>query len=275
MTKNPTSSLKARIFSALVLIPVAAGAAWAGGVAFASLCALAGILIGWEWSRLFFDNQDKRNYLSLWIGTGAIFVAMLSYLAPLFLLPVFGILFFVPLVPLFVKESRILPAFGGIYAAFPVAALVLFRNDPQHGLWAIIWIFGIVWATDIAAYFTGKSIGGPKLSPRWSPNKTWSGLLGGVGAAALTGAFVAFALGNTSVPILAALSGGLAIVAQIGDIFESSLKRRAGVKDSSQIIPGHGGVMDRLDGLIAASSLALAIGIMRGGMHAAKGVLIW
>jgi phosphatidate cytidylyltransferase len=244
-------------------------------MAFASLCAFAGVLIGWEWSRLFFKMQSKRNYLTLWIGGGAIFVAILSSFAPLFLPPLFGVLFFVPLIPLFVKESRILPAFGGVYAAFPVAALILFRNDPQYGLWAIIWLFGVVWATDIAAYFTGKSLGGPKLSPRWSPNKTWSGLLGGVAAASLIGSIVAYAIGHTSVLMLAILSGGLAIAAQMGDIFESSLKRRAGVKDSSQIIPGHGGVMDRLDGLITASSLALVIGILRSGIHAAKGILIW
>ena len=275
MTLNSPSSLKTRILSALVLIPLAVGAAWAGGVVFAALCALAGILIGWEWSRLFYPSKDKRSFLSLWIGGGAIIVAVLASTRPLFLLPLSGVLFFVPLIWIFVKESRVMPAFGGIYAAFPVAALILFRNDMEYGIWAIVWLFGIVWATDIAAYFTGKSLGGPKLSPRWSPNKTWSGLLGGVAAASLVSAFVAYALGNTSGLILAALGGAMAIVAQMGDIFESSLKRQAGVKDSSRIIPGHGGVMDRLDGLITASSLALVIGLIRGGTHAAKGLLIW
>ena len=275
MTSNPPSSLKTRILSALVLIPLAVGAAWAGGAVFAALCALAGVLIGWEWSRLFYTSKEKRNFLGLWTGGGAIIAAILASTTPLFLLPLSGVVFFAPLIWIFARESRILPALGGIYAAFPVAALILFRNGAEYGIWAIVWLFGIVWATDIAAYFTGKTLGGPKLSPRWSPNKTWTGLLGGVAAASLVGIFIAHALGNTSGLILAVLSGAMAIVAQMGDIFESSLKRQAGVKDSSQLIPGHGGVMDRLDGLIAVSSLALVIGLIRGGTHAAKGILLW
>ncbi len=276
MTAHKPSSLQTRVLSALVLVPVAVVAAWLGGMAFAALCVLAGLLIGWEWAPLFYrDDEKKRQYLTLWIGSGVVAAGGAALAAPVFLLPVLGTYFFAALIMIYVKEARILPALGVVYAAFPVAALIIFRNDPDLGLWCVIWLFAVVWSTDIAAYFTGKTLGGPRLSPRWSPNKTWSGLMGGVAAAALAGAIIAFAIGNTSVVLLAALSGVMAIIAQMGDIFESSLKRRAGVKDSSSIIPGHGGVMDRLDGLITASTFALLIGLARGGGNAAKGILIW
>ncbi len=276
MTAHKPGSLQTRVLSALVLVPVAVAAAWLGGLAFAALCVLAGVLIGWEWAPLFYrDNEKKRQYLTLWIGSGVIAAGGAALAAPVFLLPVLGTCYFAALIMIYVKEARTLPALGVVYAAFPVAALIIFRNDADLGLWGVIWLFAVVWSTDIAAYFTGKTLGGPRLSPRWSPNKTWSGLMGGVAAAALAGGIIAFAIGNTSVVRLAALSGVMAIIAQMGDIFESSLKRRAGVKDSSSIIPGHGGVMDRLDGLITVSTLALLIGLARGGENAAKGILIW
>ncbi len=211
----------------------------------------------------------------MWIGLSVTAVAPAAYLASYILLPLLGIYYFAALAMVFINGARVLPAFGVLYAAIPVCALILFRNDPDYGLWVIIWLFGIVWATDIAAYFTGKSLGGPKLSPQYSPNKTWSGLAGGVVAAAAVGGIVAYMIGNSSVAVLAALSGAMAIIAQIGDVFESALKRRAGVKDSSHIIPGHGGVMDRLDGLIAVAGASLLIGLARGGESAAKGILIW
>jgi phosphatidate cytidylyltransferase len=166
-------------------------------------------------------------------------------------------------------------AWGILYTGVPIASLIVLRNDPAYGLAAIGWLFAVVWSTDSAAYFSGKAIGGPKLSPRWSPNKTWAGLGGGVVAAALTGLVTALLIGHTSVPVLMLFSGLLAIIAQIGDIFESALKRRAGIKDSSHIIPGHGGVMDRLDGMVSAAAVAIIVAATRGGEGFAAGVLLW
>ncbi len=275
MTAKPLSSLQTRILSALVLVPVAIAAAWAGGWIFAVLCVLVGILIGWEWPRLFYKDGKARKLLMIWIGLSAAAAGLAAYFAPYALLLLLGVCFFAALAMVFINGGRVLPAFGVLYAAVPVCAMILFRNDSEYGLWVIIWLFGVVWATDIAAYFTGKALGGPKLSPQYSPNKTWSGLGGGVVAAAIAGGLVAYMIGNSSVAVLAFLSGAMAIIAQIGDVFESSLKRQAGVKDSSHIIPGHGGIMDRLDGLIAVAGISLLIGIARSSESAAKGILIW
>ena len=117
----------------------------------------------------------------------------------------------------------------------------------------MLWLFAVVWATDIGAYAAGRTIGGPKLAPAISPNKTWSGLAGGVALAAAVGAIAAWIQGAVDVVLLAAVSGVLAVVAQGGDLLESRLKRRVGAKDSSNLIPGHGGFLDRFDGILAAA----------------------
>ncbi|HKT75921.1 MAG TPA: phosphatidate cytidylyltransferase, partial [Sphingobium sp.] len=122
------------------------------------------------------------------------------------------------------------------------------------GLLLAFWALSLVWATDVGAYFAGRAIGGPKLAPRVSPSKTWAGLAGGVLAALVLGFLLHRFAG---LPIqLAAASGLLAVAAQLGDLLESHMKRRAGVKDSGTLLPGHGGVMDRLDGVVAAAPLA-------------------
>jgi phosphatidate cytidylyltransferase len=169
---------------------------------------------------------------------------------------------------------------GVLYAALPVLALVVLRNDQHFGLLAIIFLMLIVWAADIFAYFAGRIIGGPKLAPRLSPKKTWAGLFGAVaGAMAL-----AFLVSRSGLDVaqqlkplpLMVLAGVLAIVEQAGDIFESAFKRHYGVKDSGTLIPGHGGVMDRLDGLIFVAVTALLIGLVRAGsMSTAQGLLVW
>jgi phosphatidate cytidylyltransferase len=138
---------------------------------------------------------------------------------------------------------------GVVYLGLPALALLDLRNVPASGPALLLWLFLVVWTTDIAAYLVGRAIGGPKLAPRISPGKTWAGLAGGVTGAALVGAVTAGTLGG--IPWLGALLGGfLALVAQAGDLFESHLKREAGVKDSGTLIPGHGGALDRLDGLL-------------------------
>jgi phosphatidate cytidylyltransferase len=149
------------------------------------------------------------------------------------------------------------------------------RFDSAKGLSALILILLVVWATDIGGYFAGRSIGGPKLWPRISPNKTWAGAIGGFAASIVVAAgFVAFRLGET-VPLLV-LASVLSIASQLGDLFESAVKRRFGVKDSSRIIPGHGGVLDRLDGFVAAVVLAAIFGLLRGGVDGVgRGLMVW
>lgn len=145
-------------------------------------------------------------------------------------------------------------AAGFLYALLPALALLWVRDRSQHGLSLLLWVFIVTWSTDIGAYFAGRAIGGPKLAPGISPNKTWAGLIGGVAVATLAGGAWAW---TTDLPratlVLAPL---FAIGAQMGDLFESALKRRAGIKDSGTWLPGHGGALDRLDGLVVVASAA-------------------
>lgn len=166
-------------------------------------------------------------------------------------------------------------AAGLVYAAVLAAAPILLRSDARYGMLAIFFLFGVVWVTDIGAYFVGRLVGGPKLWPAVSPNKTWSGAIGGTLGAVAAGVIVAIcgAIAAWPAAIMAAV---LSIASQAGDLFESHLKRRFNAKDSSHLIPGHGGAMDRLDGFIAAAAAAALIGFARGGLvEPGRGMLIW
>ncbi len=155
-------------------------------------------------------------------------------------------------------------AIGLAYTAAALFACVLLRRDPSHGFMALIFVFLVVWITDILGYFVGRGVGGPKLWVRVSPKKTWSGAIGGiVGSMLFAAAFAAAGYGNL-VPMLL-LGTVISVISQLGDLFEFALKRQFGVKDSSQIIPGHGGLLDRLDGFMAAIIAAAVIGYLRSG----------
>lgn len=165
---------------------------------------------------------------------------------------------------------------GLVYAAAMFAAPVILRSDPEFGLLAIVLLFAIVWSTDIFGYFAGRSIGGPKLMPAVSPKKTWSGAIAGTLGAMIVAVLVAKFFGSFSTVAIAGVALLLSVCGQAGDLFESFVKRKFGVKDSSQIIPGHGGVMDRLDGFWAAAVAGCIIGLARGGFEApARGLLAW
>ena len=166
-------------------------------------------------------------------------------------------------------------AAGFFYAAAAEMASVLVRFDQTYGFEALVLILLVVWLTDIGGYFAGRGIGGPKLWPRISPKKTWAGAVGGFAASlAVAGGFAAFGLGRTGVML--ALGAVLSIASQLGDLFESAVKRRFGVKDSSHLIPGHGGLMDRLDGLVAAIVAAAIFGLLRGGIDGVgRGIMVW
>lgn len=167
-------------------------------------------------------------------------------------------------------------ALGAGYAMLAAASPIVLRFDETWGFAAIIWLFAVVWSTDIAAYVSGRAIGGPKLCPRISPKKTWAGFIGGCVAGIAAGIVAALVFGlKPSLPVVL-ISLAAAVATHGGDLLESWVKRRFGVKDSSNIIPGHGGLMDRLDGFIAAGALSLAIGVIRAGWsNAGAGVLLW
>ena len=147
---------------------------------------------------------------------------------------------------------------GFAYSLLPALALRWIRERSPVGVELLMWVFITTWSVDIGAYFAGRTLGGPKLAPAISPNKTWAGLIGGMAAAAVFGGLWAWLLQLPA--ILIALAAPFALAGQIGDLFESWLKRRAGVKDSGDWLPGHGGALDRLDGLVVAAVLtALAM----------------
>ena len=165
-------------------------------------------------------------------------------------------------------------AAGALYAGALVASVVLLRVSPSFGLASILWLFAVVWGTDIAAYFAGRLIGGPRLWPSVSPGKTWSGAIVGALAGAVLGLMLA--AWTNRLAALFWLGLATAIVSELGDLFESALKRRFGVKDSSGLIPGHGGLMDRLDAFVAASVFAaLVAGLNSRGPFIAGGLFQW
>lgn len=152
-----------------------------------------------------------------------------------------------------------------IYSLAAILALLWLRHQPADGRETILWIVACIWATDIGAYVVGRAAGGAKLAPRISPAKTWSGLIGGMAWAAVASAIVGYAVGLGHTITLAAIGAGLAVVGQAGDLLESAAKRQAGVKDSGTLIPGHGGVLDRVDGLMAVLVVVALVRLAEGG----------
>jgi phosphatidate cytidylyltransferase len=163
---------------------------------------------------------------------------------------------------------------GVIYAAALYYSVLVLRQDALYGLHAILFLFAVVWGADVGAYFAGRTIGGPKLAPRISPKKTWSGFVGGLVTAALAGALLLKVMGVTPGAWHIVLALVLAVGSVLGDLFESGFKRHFGVKDSGSLIPGHGGFLDRLDGFVIAAVLAALIGVARGGSERAASALL-
>lgn len=269
------AELGARVAAAMVLAPVALLLAWLGGLVFALACLGIGLVVLVEWNSM---ARSALRDAPFWTAIAALVGTALALvlLGPLVALAVLvgGVLGLLAAA----AKLRAAPwlAAGLLYAAVPVLAGPVLRADPALGFLAVLWLFGLVWATDIAAYFVGRAVGGPKLAPAVSPGKTWSGALGGLAACLLVTAGFAFAFvsGGALLPLLAlaALAG---IAAQLGDLLESALKRRFGAKDASRLIPGHGGMMDRVDGLVAAAAFLALFGWVRGGGNAAAGLLAW
>jgi phosphatidate cytidylyltransferase len=265
--------LALRVASALLLAPLALAAAYVGGSPFAVFWGLAALGIFWEWTWLV---VPAGRVSMLVIGTAALLVSLGlggygRWTAALIVLAA-ATAAIAAMAPI----HRVWAAAGVPYAGAIGIAPVVLRSDAEQGLPAVMLVFAIVWATDSAAYFVGRWIGGPKLLARVSPGKTWSGAVGGLLAAVLAALVVAGIVGLPGLLALAGIAAALSAFAQAGDLFESLLKRRFGAKDSSRLIPGHGGLMDRLDGFVAAATVAVLIGVLRGGIEApAHGLLVW
>jgi phosphatidate cytidylyltransferase len=277
------SELILRILSGLVMAPLAVGVAYLGGWAFVVFWSIAALLVLWEWCTLVAAGERSTVLL---ITGAAVFLAILlaasaadaegSHSVRLVAggtLLLMGMLATAALAP---SDRRVWTAAGIPYAGLLGIAPIVLRSDAQYGFLAIVFLFAVVWATDIVAYFVGRAIGGPKLAPRISPKKTWSGAIGGTVAAIGAALTVATAAELPNLPAVGLIAAAVSALAQVGDLFESALKRRFGAKDSSHLIPGHGGLMDRLDGFVAAAILAALIGLIHGGVEEpARGLLVW
>lgn len=263
-----TSSLGVRVASAVVLAPIVLGAVWVGGTAFLALLMIAGPLMALEWARLAEpEGSAVSEQIGLTIGLVVYLLTMATGDAGLAFVLLLTILGLTVAWSIWTDRPPSRALIGFAYVGGAVASFAWLRGDSDMGRLTIIWLLGVVWATDIGAYFVGRAIGGPKMAPRLSPNKTWSGLIGGMISAAIVSVAIFIWADVQSMTLSTGILVGLAIFAalvallsQAGDIYESSMKRRAGVKDSGTIIPGHGGILDRVDGLMfAATFVALVV----------------
>ncbi len=270
-TAKPSSDLWLRVASALVMAVLALGSAAIGGSLFGLFWTIAGLLVLREWIAIV---GVRERGVAVW-AAGAVALAIAGVLAEngslrqpsLYLCIVAGAVLSAAIAP----RARLMAALGVLYASVVIVVPVALRTDPAHGLLAILWLFAVVWLTDIGAYFAGRTLGGPKLWPRISPKKTWSGFIGGV----LAGTLCAIGVVLWGGPILDAswyggvglvlLSGVAAVLSQGGDLLESAMKRRFEIKDSSHLIPGHGGVMDRLDSFWAVCLFIGVVALAGGG----------
>ncbi|MGI9481841.1 MAG: phosphatidate cytidylyltransferase [Hyphomicrobiales bacterium] len=277
-TPGKWRDLSLRAGAALVLVPIVILCVYLGGIAYLVLLILAAFQMALEWCKLVFPEERRPVQTMLHLLTVLGVLLGLIWANPLVSLICFGAGWGASTILARGLEANHYPwALLGIpYLILPIASLYVLRADPGYGLMAVIWVLVVIWATDTGAYFAGKTIGGPKLSPRFSPKKTWSGLAGGALLAALAGAGVANYFNIVPFGALALLAAFVAVVSQGGDIFESAMKRNFGVKDSGTILPGHGGILDRVDGLIFAAVLCAGIGVMRAGIErAGAGLLVW
>ncbi len=252
------ADFRPRLISALVLAPIILLDMLVGGGPFLLLLVLTGLLGGYEWTRMTVGSPWAPASMATMLGVAGALMAgwLISPLAGLVCVLLVSILAWA-FTPAFLGRQKRFQGLGVLYLGVPLTACLWLRMQPA-GFELILWLLLAVWATDIGAYFAGRLIGGPKLAPRWSPKKTWAGLAGGAAASALGCSLVMLVW--PLVPPLAAAGLGvlLAVVAQAGDLFESAIKRHFGVKDSGSLIPGHGGILDRIDGLLfAAPVLAL------------------
>jgi phosphatidate cytidylyltransferase len=271
-TERGSRNLLMRVIAALILAPAAIAIAWAGGWPWAGLVTMAAIGLFVEWLIIV---GAGRNAGVIATGTAALSLSGFCLASGQIEAALVTVALGVVSVGFFSPGRRAWGAAGFCYAAAALVASIVLRLDASAGLVALILVLLIVWVTDIGGYFAGRGIGGPKLWPRVSPKKTWAGAIGGfIASLAIAAVFASLGFGKMG-PLLL-LGAVLSIASQLGDLFESAVKRRFGVKDSSQLIPGHGGLLDRLDGFVAAIVLAALIGVLRNGVDGVgRGLMVW
>lgn len=266
-----SSELTARIVSSIILAPLILAAVWYGGWALAILAAAAGAILIYEW--LTVTGHDPRKIVSA-LAIAAVVVGILAAGLPAMLLGIAIIA--VAAIVLFAVTRDVWLGGGVIYAALMAISILAIRSDVLWGLVGVVFVLAVVWATDVAAYVAGRAIGGPKLWPSVSPKKTWAGAIGGLVAAEIAGLLVAAIAGAQPGLVVGLVAIVLSIACQAGDLFESAVKRRFGVKDASRLIPGHGGLLDRVDGLTFAAPVAVLIGILHAGAESiGQGLVSW
>jgi phosphatidate cytidylyltransferase len=262
-----------RLASAAVLAAIALGAVLLSPWSFLALVIVAAGLLLWEWGSATRGNGFDGTSLIQAVSVVAltVFIALGRFDLGFFVLGATAVVvgYSAP------DRVRAMWAVAGLaYVALPAAALIWLRSDPQFGLAAVLFLLAVAWTTDTASYIGGRGFGGPKLAPTISPKKTWSGFLVGILIPAFVGYGFAVFMGGTSPLSLALVAIGLALACQMGDLLESAVKRHFGVKDMSQLIPGHGGLFDRIDSLLLAAVLAGLIAL-RDLASPGAGLLIW
>jgi phosphatidate cytidylyltransferase len=266
------SDFRLRLVWGFGMAAVAAAFIFAGTISFSVLVVIVALLLSWEWSRLVHGpGADIVLAVHLAAAFAAAVLAAIGYVGlGLLALSIGAIL----TVVLSLGHNSVYAAIGVFYAGLPAVAMIWLRSDVAFGLLAVVFLIMVVIAADTAAFLSGRLLGGPKLWPRLSPNKTWAGLIGAVVASTVVGAWFWLAVPGVSPLRLAATAAVLGLISQIGDLAESALKRHFGVKDSGHLIPGHGGIMDRLDGLVAAASAAGLIGMAINVHSPARALLL-
>ena len=254
------SNLQLRLISAVVLSLAMLGLTWLGGLPFRLLAAAMAGAIFYEWCAMSRTTANARHQGVAAILLGVTLLALVAGYPAFIVLPLLGISVAGMALAGWVGGQGRSVAAGLAYSGLSAVSLAFLRDGDSAGLTAMLFLLAIVWATDILAYFVGRAVGGAKLSPSISPGKTWSGAIGGAVGGTLAGLAVTAAAGNGGLAALGVIAFLLSVVSQIGDLYESSVKRRNGVKDSGSLIPGHGGVMDRVDGLVAAAFALYVIG---------------
>jgi phosphatidate cytidylyltransferase len=280
--KTGASNLKLRVVSAAILAPLALATVYVGGWLFFAVCALAAAGILWEWTRLVAGQPDMRIMApGLASLLAALLLTGLGQPVAAAAMVVIGALIAGGAMAIWPARdpapNRTAWAVAGVtYAGAAFLGPTLLRRDVGLGLTALLFLVATVWTTDIFAYAAGRAIGGPLLWPQVSPNKTWAGAAGGLAGGVAAGSLVAYASGIGHLGAVGIIALVLSVLTQAGDLAESAVKRRFGAKDASRLIPGHGGLMDRLDGFLVAALGALAIGILHHGTDApAQGLLLW
>lgn len=265
LVPGKAGNLVLRFASALVLGPLVLTTVYFGPPYFDVLMTVLAAVIAWEWARLCGAGRvDRQGYLVIATVTAVMTTALLREYAIAGWLVMAGAMAAMVLGGRAQGRRSLWYAFGIAYAALPCLGFVWLRENHEQGREIVFWLILVVWATDTGAYAAGRTIGGPKLAPSISPNKTWAGLAGGAASAALIGVAAGYFLDGPGPVMLALASATLAVISQAGDLFESGVKRYFGAKDSSNLIPGHGGLLDRMDGVLAAGLTVAALISMRG-----------